>query len=75
MSDSPEPADSSPVISVVVPFYNEEDNVHELHRRLDRALRSLGVPYEILFVDDGSRDETPARMDALRATDLCPRRS
>jgi glycosyltransferase involved in cell wall biosynthesis len=69
MSDSPEPADSSPVISVVVPFYNEEDNVQELHRRLDRALRSLGVPYEILFVDDGSRDETPARMDALRAHD------
>jgi dolichol-phosphate mannosyltransferase len=69
MSDRPEPADSSPVLSVVVPLYNEEDNVAELHRRLDLALKSLGVPYEVVLVDDGSRDGTPALLDALRASD------
>jgi dolichol-phosphate mannosyltransferase len=69
MSDRPEPTDSSPVISVVVPLYNEEDNVAELHRRLDVALKSLGVPHEVVLVDDGSRDGTPALLDALRASD------
>jgi dolichol-phosphate mannosyltransferase len=69
MSDRPEPADSLPVISVVVPLFNEEDNVAELHRRLEAALESLDVAYEVVFVDDGSRDETPSLLDSLRASD------
>ena len=46
----------TPEISVVVPLYNEQENVPELHRRLVQALDFLGEPYEIVFVDDGSRD-------------------
>jgi len=69
VSDDPQPAGSAPVISVVVPLFNEEGNINELHRRLDVTLRSLEVPYEILLIDDGSRDETPALIDALRARD------
>jgi polyisoprenyl-phosphate glycosyltransferase len=69
MSDRPRPADAFPVVSVVVPLYNEEDNVAELHRRLTAALEPLGIPYEIVLVDDGSRDETAAMLDALRARD------
>lgn len=45
-------------LSVVVPLYNEEGNVLELHRRIKAALEHSGHPYEIVFVDDGSRDKT-----------------
>ncbi len=45
-------------LSVVVPLYNEEGNVLELHRRIKAALQKMGNPYEIIFVDDGSRDKT-----------------
>lgn len=45
-------------LSVVVPLYNEAGNVLELHRRIKEALEGIGNPYEIIFVDDGSRDQT-----------------
>ena len=44
------------MISVVVPVYNEEKNLPLLMDRLETALRNAGQPYEIIFVDDGSRD-------------------
>lgn len=47
-----------PRYSVVVPLYNEEGNVAELHRRIKEALEKLGGAFEIIFVDDGSRDAT-----------------
>lgn len=58
-----------PEVSVVVPLYNEQENVHELHRRLAESLGGLGIPYEILFVDDGSRDATPGLIDAMQGGD------
>ncbi len=45
-------------LSIVVPLYNEEDNVQPLHRHLRPVLDGLGYPYEIIFVDDGSSDGT-----------------
>lgn len=52
-------------ISVVVPCFNESANLAVLLERLRRVMTGLGVPYEIIVVDDGSRDETwPAIMDA-----------
>ena len=45
-------------LSVVVPVYNEEENIHELCRRLSRTLGGLGMTYEAIFVDDGSRDRS-----------------
>jgi len=44
------------MISVVVPVYNEEKNLPVLMDRLEAALRRAGSPYEIIYVDDGSRD-------------------
>lgn len=45
-----------PEISVTIPVYNEEENLPEMHKRLTAALQETGLSYEILFVDDGSRD-------------------
>ena len=60
------PNDEFPEVSVVVPLYNEEDNVAELHRRLECVLETMGIPFEILFVDDGSRDKTASMIDGFR---------
>jgi dolichol-phosphate mannosyltransferase len=49
------------MISVVIPLYNEEGNVAELQRQLRAAL--AGREYELLFVDDGSTDQTVARIE------------
>ena len=47
-----------PDLSVIVPLYDEANNVRALYRELDHHLRRLGRSYEIVFVDDGSRDQT-----------------
>ncbi|HTU93551.1 MAG TPA: glycosyltransferase family 2 protein [Gemmataceae bacterium] len=60
----------SPEISIVIPLYNEEENLPELYRRLTQSLQALGVSYELVFVNDGSRDGTPAMIDALHQQDL-----
>jgi glycosyltransferase involved in cell wall biosynthesis len=52
------------MVSVVVPVYNEEDNVGPLLESLETALEGLGRPYEMLLVDDGSTDGTAARLRA-----------
>ncbi|MCX7005950.1 MAG: glycosyltransferase [Kiritimatiellaeota bacterium] len=49
--------------SVVIPVFNEQENLPELLERSLKACRSLGVPFEIVLVDDGSRDRSP---DMLR---------
>ena len=58
-----------PVISVVVPIYNERENIEPLHRALTFAMRNLGHPYELVFVDDGSRDGSRDRLRAVAADD------
>lgn len=62
---------SEPAIahSVVIPLYNEQDNVRELVDRLVPVLETTRKPFEIVFVDDGSRDETAAMVRAASGTD------
>jgi undecaprenyl-phosphate 4-deoxy-4-formamido-L-arabinose transferase len=48
----------APEISVVIPVFNEEDNLRELGERLIRTLTAMGRPFEIIFVDDGSTDSS-----------------
>ena len=52
--------DIAPVLSVVIPVYNEEDVLPALFARLYPALDALDRPYEVLFVNDGSRDGSVA---------------
>ena len=47
-----------PELSIVIPLFNEEENIHELHRRVSESLTALGMTYEVVFVNDGSRDRT-----------------
>jgi dolichol-phosphate mannosyltransferase len=67
VSASSRPTD--PLVSVVVPVLDEADCVDELARRVSAAVRGASARLEILFVDDGSTDETPLRIAALRARD------
>jgi glycosyltransferase involved in cell wall biosynthesis len=50
------------MLSVVVPVYNEQDNVGPLLEEIQDALAGLGRPYEVILVDDGSTDQTAARL-------------
>lgn len=45
-------------LSVVVPLYNEENNVEKLHNRLQTSLQQMQINYEVVFINDGSRDKT-----------------
>jgi len=56
-----------PEISVIVPVYDEEENVLPLVEELGRVLDGLGRSAEILIVDDGSTDRTAALLTALAA--------
>lgn len=57
------------MISVVVPLYNEEENLHELYSRLTASLVGAGPEYEIILVDDGACDGTPSLIDELADRD------
>ncbi|MFY9341395.1 MAG: glycosyltransferase family 2 protein [Planctomycetota bacterium] len=62
-------SDPVPGLSVVVPIYNERENVGPLHEALTHALGLLGRSYEIVLVDDGSKDGTRDVLRELAATD------
>ncbi len=47
-----------PYLSVVIPAYNEEENIPLLYEKLKRVLDELGKGYEVIFIDDGSEDKT-----------------
>jgi len=57
------------MLSVVIPAYNEEENVPILYEKLKKVLDSLGEDYEIIFVDDGSTDGTYQRLKQLAEKD------
>jgi len=59
----------APKLSVIVPFFNEEENVGPLYDALVAALDPLGLAYELVLVDDGSGDATLARLHHLARND------
>lgn len=48
-----------PNYSIIIPVYNEEEVIRITHQRLSSVMLSLGEPYELIFINDGSRDKTP----------------
>jgi polyisoprenyl-phosphate glycosyltransferase len=58
-----------PVFSVVVPVFNEAEIVGRMHHRLAAAMATLGVAWEVIYVNDGSRDTTLRMLEALQQTD------
>src|SRR5215470_18978158 len=62
-------ANSSPFLSVVVPAFNEEVGIAEFHHRLSSVMEKLGLQWEAIYVNDGSRDGTLAVLKKLRIGD------
>ena len=58
-----------PRLSVVIPAWNEAESLPELHRELVASLETLGMTWEIIYVDDGSRDGTDRVIESLCAAD------
>ena len=58
-----------PILSVVAPCFNEEGVLHELYRRISQVLDGSGETWELVLVNDGSRDRTPEIMRELHAQD------
>jgi polyisoprenyl-phosphate glycosyltransferase len=58
-----------PKLSVVIPILNEAENISELHERLTGALAGLNVEYEIIFIDDGSNDNSLLLIRGLASLD------
>jgi len=56
-------------LSIVVPVYNEEENIPHMHRQLKDALDELKLSYEIFYIDDGSRDASFARLSHIADSD------
>ena len=57
--------DSTPEVSIVVPIYNEFDNLPDLVARIDAAMRTQPLSYELIAVDDGSTDGSAKRLREL----------
>lgn len=56
-------------ISVFLPVYNEQDNIDQLNRSLTDALEGLGRSYEVIYIDDGSTDQSLAKLREVAARD------
>ncbi len=59
--------------SIVVPIFNEEGSTATLYVTLTQVMRALGEPYEIVFIDDGSTDRSPAILGDIQEADSCVR--
>jgi len=68
-SESKRPPRREVAVSVVIPVYNEEASLRELHRRLRAVLEPLGQPFEVVYVDDGSTDTSRAVLEDLGRDD------
>src|SRR5256884_1064479 len=59
----------TPHVSVIVLVYNEVDSVEPLHRELMGVLAALGTSFEVLYIDDGSRDGTAEKLGQIASRD------
>lgn len=66
---TPTPEKSRPQVSIIIPVYNEEENVEALQNHLNKTLDQLKIDYEIIYVDDGSKDRSFALLENIAAQD------
>ena len=67
--DARQGGDSRRRISIIVPVYDEEENIRPLYQRIRETADGLGDPWELVFVDDGSRDQSLQIMQSLSFSD------
>jgi dolichol-phosphate mannosyltransferase len=60
---------STPTLSVVIPVYNEEMNIGKLYQRLQNALQPLNIDWEVVYINDGSKDRSLLILQGLAETD------
>lgn len=60
---------TNPELSIVLPVFNERENLEELHAEINSACRALGRSHEILFIDDGSTDDSAGILNRIREND------
>jgi glycosyltransferase involved in cell wall biosynthesis len=56
-------------LSIVIPAYNEEENVEDFHAKVSKTLKAMKKQYEMIFVDDGSRDKTYEKLAKIAKKD------
>jgi glycosyltransferase involved in cell wall biosynthesis len=56
-------------LSVFFPCYNEQDNIRRVYESASKVLERMGIDYQLILVDDGSRDQTPQIADVIAAAD------
>lgn len=59
----------SPYVSVIIPVYNEQENLEPLYEKTSKALMALGRTWELIFIDDGSTDSSYAKLEKLAFLD------
>ncbi|MBX3012637.1 MAG: glycosyltransferase family 2 protein [Caldilineaceae bacterium] len=69
LNPQPNGLQSRPVFSLVIPFWNEEKIIPELYRRVVQVMESTGEPWEMVCVNDGSRDQTLSLLTQLHEQD------
>jgi len=65
--------DNSPTISVIIPVFNEQENLQPLHEELTAVLTKIAIPYEIIFVEDGSTDDSFYALSIIHSNDKSTR--
>jgi glycosyltransferase involved in cell wall biosynthesis len=56
-------------LTVIIPIYNEQENIHKLYDRLKSVMNGMNVSHEFVFVNDGSRDRSMILIKELAAKD------
>ena len=52
-------------VSIIVPVYNEEESIGLLYKAVEKSIKTMGVPWELILVDDGSRDDSPEKIRGI----------
>ena len=52
-------------VSIIVPVYNEEESIGLLYEAVEKSVNTMGIPWELILVDDGSKDHSRAKIEEI----------